>query len=119
MTSLLPLNTQPVAGAIFTALLLWRGVVVTGNIGNDILWGGTGADKFLYLSPSDGIDIIKDYSYAEGDRIAVSKAGFGATSTNQFSYNSITGALFFQETQFVTLENKTADFSSSLNIELV
>lgn len=90
-----------------------------GGIGNDILWGGTGADKFLYLFPSEGIDIIKDYNYSEGDRIRVSQVGFGATSTNQFSYNSITGALFFQGTQFVTLENKPADFSTSLGIELV
>ncbi|NMG19937.1 hypothetical protein [Brasilonema bromeliae] len=119
MTSPLPLNTQPVAGAIFTALLLWRGVVVTGGKGNDILWGGTGADRFVYSSPSEGIDIIKDYSYLQGDRITISKTGFGATSTNQFSYNSITGALFFQGTQFVTLENKPADFSTSLGIELV
>jgi Ca2+-binding RTX toxin-like protein len=93
--------------------------ILAGGSGNDILWGGIGADKFFYSSPSEGIDIIKDYSFLEGDRIVVSKAEFGATSTNQFSYNNITGALFFQGTQFVTLENKPADFSTSLGIELV
>lgn len=93
--------------------------ILAGGSGNDVLSGGTGADRFVYSSPSEGIDIIKDYSYLQGDRITISKTGFGATSTNQFSYNSITGALFFQGTQFVTLENKPADFSTSLGIELV
>lgn len=93
--------------------------ILAGGNGNDILWGGTGVDRFVYSSPSEGIDIIKDYSYAEGDKIVVSRAGFGASSTDQFSYNSITGAVLFQGTQFVTLENKPADFSTNLGIELV
>ncbi|MBD2777216.1 calcium-binding protein [Iningainema tapete] len=92
---------------------------LAGGNGNDVLWGGAGADKFVFYSPSEGIDIIQDYSYSQGDRIVVDKVGFGATSTSQFNYNSNTGALFFQGTQFVTLENKPADFSTSLGIELV
>jgi Ca2+-binding RTX toxin-like protein len=93
--------------------------ILAGGNGNDVLWGGSGADRFVYYSQSEGIDVIKDYSYPEGDKILVSKTGFGASSTSQFSYDFNTGALFFQGTQFVTLENKPADFSTDLGIELV
>jgi serralysin len=91
---------------------------LTGGAGSDRLTGGAGADRFVFSSPSDGIDIIKDFSSVESDKIQISKTGFGATSTNQFSYNSNTGALSFQETQFATLENKPS-FIPNLHIELV
>ena len=98
---------------------------LTGGSGADILWGGTGADKFIFNYLFEGIDIIKDFQWTEGDKIQVSGSGFGASSLNQFSYNSLTGALFFDPsgstgpTQFVTIENKPAGFSVNLDIVIV
>jgi Ca2+-binding RTX toxin-like protein len=98
---------------------------LTGGSGIDILWGNQGADKFIFNYLSEGIDIIKDFQRTEGDKIYVSGFGFGASSLSQFSYNSLTGALFFDPsgaigpTQFATLENKPAGFSTSLDIVIV
>jgi Ca2+-binding RTX toxin-like protein len=76
-----------------------------GKGGNDTLVGGSGADTFVfesltknYYPPNtyqEGIDSITDFKWAEGDKIQISKSGFGATSTSQFSYNNSTGALYF------------------------
>lgn len=89
-----------------------------GGPGNDTLYGGTGADTFGFYSPYEGIDVIKDFNYVEGDKIEISKSGFGASSTNQFSYNSSTGALFFTNTQFATLQIGSG-FVPSLDIVFV
>ncbi|MBD2771919.1 calcium-binding protein [Iningainema tapete] len=91
---------------------------LNGGVGSDTLTGGAGVDKFVFNSTSQGIDIIKDFSSVESDKIQISKTGFGATSTNQFSYNNNTGALSFQGTHFATLENKPS-FVPSVDIELV
>lgn len=51
-----------------------------GGLGADVLTGGTGKDVFLYLTPTDGGalgDVIKDYSFALGDRVQISGVGFG------------------------------------------
>lgn len=92
--------------------------ILVGGAGNNTLTGNAGADKFVFNFMSEGIDIIKDFSSLESDKIQISTIGFGATSTNQFSYNSNTGALSFQGTQFATLENKP-NFIPSFDIELV
>jgi len=89
-----------------------------GGAGNDILTGGLGADKFVFRSTSLGeIDIITDFNKAEGDKIIISKEGFGATSLNDFSYNSANGALSFKGTPFATIQNNPLGFSTSLNIQ--
>ena len=57
----------------------------------------------------------------------IDKVGFGAISNNQFSYNSLTGALSFDAsltdgiaaTTFAILENKPAGFSTNLDIAIV
>ncbi|UKP00491.1 calcium-binding protein [Nostoc sp. UHCC 0870] len=90
---------------------------LVGGFGNDTLWGGAGADKFVFNSKFEGVDTIKDFSWGEGDKICLGSS-FGATSTNQISYNSLTGALSFQGTVFAILENKPAAFSTSLDIQL-
>lgn len=98
---------------------------LTGGSGVDTLWGGTGADKFIFNSLSEGIDIIKDFQWTEGDTIQISMSGFGATSLSQFSYNSSTGALFFDPsgltgpTQFAIIENTPPGFAPNLDIVLV
>ncbi len=98
---------------------------LTGGSGVDTLWGSAGADKFIFNYLSEGIDIIKDFQWTEGDKIQVYGFGFGASSLSQFSYNSFTGALFFDPvgvtgpTQFATIENKPSGFSTNLDIVIV
>lgn len=89
--------------------LLFRGIL------KDTLIGGQGKDTFVLYSKSE-LGTIKDFSKQQGDKIQIVKSTFGATSTDQFSYNN--GALFFQGTQFATLEDKP-NFSTSSDIELV
>ena len=42
---------------------------LNGGPGDDVLWGGTGADRFVI---SRGFDIIKDFSFSEGDSVFIS-----------------------------------------------
>ncbi|WP_166482201.1 calcium-binding protein [Scytonema sp. UIC 10036] len=92
--------------------------VLNGGFGKDILAGGAGADLFVFKFLFDGNDTIKDFNPKENDKIQISKTGFGTTSTNQFSYSNLTGALFFQGIQFATLENKP-NFIPDFHIDLV
>ncbi len=88
---------------------------LSGGKGNDSLIGGFGADKFLFASINDGLDTIKDYNFGQSDKIQISKVGFGTNSLASFSYDSSSGNLSFQGTQFAFLEN----LSSNISIELV
>ena len=92
--------------------------LLTGGGGNDLLTGGGGADRFVFNSRNEGIDIITDFNFGQGDRIQVSQGGFGASSLNQFSYDSITGGLFFQNNQFATVQSPI-NFAISSSIVLV
>ncbi|MCC5643630.1 calcium-binding protein [Nostoc sp. CHAB 5824] len=86
-----------------------------GGNGNDSLIGGSGTDTFAFNSFNEGIDEIYDFN-ATNELIRVSAAGFGGglsigslqtsqfsigasatTSTQQFIYNNVTGALFFDQ----------------------
>jgi Ca2+-binding RTX toxin-like protein len=95
---------------------------LTGGLGSDQLTGGLGNDQFIFNSLSEGIDTITDFTRT-GDRIVVSKSGFGAglssntvggainsnqfiastsdvpgsamTSSTRFIYNTLTGGLFY------------------------
>ncbi|MDZ8104657.1 MAG: calcium-binding protein [Nostoc sp. DedQUE12a] len=99
-----------------------RNDVITGNAGNntliggggaDVLVGGAGNDRFTFLNPAEGVDIITDFASAP-DTIAVSASGFGGglttgvlsglqfflgtsatTAAHRFIYNTLTGGLFF------------------------
>jgi serralysin len=102
--------------------------ILNGRKHNDYLVGGIGADKFVFDTLFDGIDYIADFKYFEGDKIQISKVGFGASSTNQFSYNNSTGALSFDKSpfdgiasvQFASLQsNLGGGFIPSLDILLV
>ncbi|MEH2165099.1 MAG: calcium-binding protein [Nostoc sp.] len=92
---------------------------LNGGAGNDILTGGTGADKFVFNFNLEGLDVIKNFSRLEGDKIQISKIGFGVTDFSGFSYNDATGGLLFQGSQFATLENKPANFAVNLDIQLI
>lgn len=91
---------------------------LVGGNGNDVLTGGTGADKFVFNSRSEGIDVIKDFNRSQGDKIQILGSSFGATSTNQFSFNASNGALSFSGQQFATLEN-AGSFVPSLDMTIV
>jgi Ca2+-binding RTX toxin-like protein len=86
--------------------------------GNNILYGGAGADGFRFYFAPTGIDTIKDFQKSEVDKIEIHRS-FGATSLNQFSYSKTTGDLFFGQVKFATLENKPADFLVSRDIVLL
>ncbi|MDZ8226030.1 MULTISPECIES: calcium-binding protein [unclassified Nostoc] len=88
---------------------------IIGGLGNDVLTGGLGADNFTFNSANEGVDIIKDYNFVEGDVIQVSKLGFGTTNSSDFTYNASTGNLSFLGTQLAFVEN----LSSNVNIQLV
>jgi len=91
-----------------------------GNTGDDTLTGGSGADAFLFGNApraSSGIDLILDFSHAEGDTLQFSKAqfrGFGTVvggltadqlhtgtddlaqdASDRIIYNTATGALWY------------------------
>ena len=88
-----------------------------GGLGNDNLTGNDGADTFVFNSLSEGIDTITDFNLTEGDQILIT-ADFGATSVDQFSFDSVTGALSFEGTQFATLANVASiDLVSAIAIQ--
>ncbi len=88
---------------------------IIGGEGKDILTGGFGADRFIFNSAKEGLDIIKDYNFAEDDVIQVSKVGFGTTKISDFFYDTSSGNLSFLGNQFASLDN----LSFNVNIELV
>ncbi|MBX9252517.1 calcium-binding protein [Desmonostoc muscorum CCALA 125] len=93
--------------------------ILAGGSGNDTLTGGLGADNFVFTSLLDGVDIMKDFKAVEGDKIQVSQVGFGAIGISDFSYDSVSGSLFFQESRFAIIENKPNGFQTNLDIQLV
>jgi Ca2+-binding RTX toxin-like protein len=75
---------------------------LNGGSHSDTLTGGAGKDIFFFVNPSDAIDTIADFE--EGDRLAISQMNFKATSTDQFSYNDKTGALYFDASATDTIQ---------------
>ena len=78
---------------------------IVGNNANNIFEGAGGADTFVFASLDSSIDTIRDFSLGEGDRIEVSRSGFGFGTGDEFTYNSSSGGLFFNGQQFAILEN--------------
>ncbi|MBC6433773.1 hypothetical protein FM036_25155 [Nostoc sp. HG1] len=110
---------------------------IFGDLGNDILNGLGGADEFVFnnvidvlhlddvcfVYSSDGFDIIKNFSSGKIINIdPVNPDDKHAETTlhhnMKFSYDRNTGALYFQGTQFATLEKKP-NFIPSLDSDLV
>ncbi|MFY7885493.1 MAG: hypothetical protein ACOVOV_11700 [Dolichospermum sp.] len=89
--------------------------ILIGGLGNDTITGGAGGDQFTFNNRNEGIDTITDFLSSQGDKIAVSAAGFGGglaagvsitaaqfvlgttalNASNRLIYNTITGDLFF------------------------
>ncbi|CCI02952.1 calcium-binding protein [Microcystis aeruginosa] len=93
--------------------------ILIGGAGNDTLTGGDGADKFRFNFLSEKVDTIQDFFRPQGDKIEVSKSGFGATSLSQISYNAGTGSLSFLGTEFAKIANLPAGFAVSLDVVLI
>ena len=95
--------------------------VLVGGGGNDTLFGGAGIDKFVFSNPFEGISVIQDFTLGKtgntSDKIQISQIGFGATSLNQFTYN--TGNLSFDGNVFAKLVNNPLNFNVSQNIQFV
>lgn len=112
--------------------------LLNGGSGADVLTGGSGRDRFVFdLAPnlSGNVDIITDFSHAQGDKLLLSKADFtgftqtGALTAGQFLaaagattaqdaedriiYDTSTGALYYDvdgaggesAIQFATIQN--------------
>ena len=92
--------------------------ILTGGVGTDILTGNAGADKFVFNSLAERTDQISDFT-VNSDLIQVSRVGFGASSLNQFTYNTSTGNLSFGATAFVTLLNKPLNFNVASSVQFV
>ena len=84
---------------------------------DDLLTGGEGADTFVFDSFDSShrsFDVITDFSHVEGDKIQIG-SGFGANSSDQFSYDSGNGELSFDGKHFATL-NTDSGFNISEDI---
>ncbi|RMG14980.1 MAG: hypothetical protein D6728_01620, partial [Cyanobacteria bacterium J055] len=55
--------------------------ILTGGAGDDTLTGGGGADTFAYDTPTDGEDLLTDFSASGGDLLQISASGFGGGLT--------------------------------------
>ncbi|QGZ90469.1 Calx-beta domain-containing protein [Microcystis aeruginosa] len=89
--------------------------ILIGGLGKDTITGGAGSDQFTFNNRNEGIDTITDFLSSQGDKIALSAAGFGGglaagvaitaaqfvlgttalNASNRLIYNTITGGLFF------------------------
>ncbi len=66
-----------VAPIIGSEFLLLKTAQKKLNKGNDTITGGAGGDNFTFNNRNEGIDTITDFLSSQGDKIAVSAAGFG------------------------------------------
>lgn len=81
--------------------------VLYGGKGSDVLYGGTGADTFAFtkLDQGTGIDTIKDFNLAEGDRIDISDV--------LVQYDPVSDAI----SQFVKLTASGADTLLQIDVD--
>ena len=58
--------------------------ILIGGAGADVLIGGPGADRFVYTSPSEGMDVLQDFQSGI-DQIGFVSASFGGLGTSPLS----------------------------------
>ncbi|NGZ06326.1 MAG: calcium-binding protein [Magnetococcales bacterium] len=63
---------------------------LAGGSGQDMLSGGTGADQFSFTQPSDGGDIIQDFSSSQGDQLVFISDNFGNLRTGRLETSRFT-----------------------------
>ena len=72
--------------------------ILIGGTGQDMMTGGGGADRFIFSSLGDfstgTLDLIKDFSHAQGDRIDLSKIDPDAAAAGDQSFTFIGTAGF-------------------------
>ncbi|MFM7000439.1 MAG: hypothetical protein ACKOXU_05185 [Limnohabitans sp.] len=92
-----------------------------GELGADTMTGGTGSDQFVFNTSVD-VDHITDFSHAEGDKIVLARTVFAGLTTgamlsgdysSHITYNAATGAVAFDNTVFVYLDNKPVSLSNT------
>ncbi|ASC72701.1 Iron-regulated protein FrpC [Halomicronema hongdechloris C2206] len=88
--------------------------ILVGGDDDDVLRGGTGADMFRFSSLRHGVDQIRDFTQAQGDKLQIVTSGFGGglvlglldasqfvlgsvatNASDRFVYNQNTGSLAF------------------------
>jgi|GEM_PF-5749033 len=81
---------------------------LNGGAGEDTLTGGSGADQFLFTS-LDTYDLITDFNYSEGDRIAIDSSSTGISSLDDISFsfniNNQLGKIYADGTKIAELED--------------
>lgn len=88
---------------------------IAGGLGNDTLKGGSGADTFIFEQASGSSDVVQDFTTADLIQIAPS---VGATSINEFSFNSSNGQLSHKGNLIATLTGVSSfDFTQNLLIQ--
>lgn len=93
--------------------------VLIGGSGNDILSGGTGTDQFRFLLRTDGLDSINDFKAVEGDKIQVSRSGYGISSISQIQ-TRLDGNLRFLSINGQDFARLATDnFSLNRDVELI
>jgi Ca2+-binding RTX toxin-like protein len=66
-----------------------------GDAGNDILYGGTGADALIFDSIANGLDIIRDFDAREGDILDLS----GIIQNYDSTQKAIDDFIFFKNVE--------------------
>lgn len=78
--------------------------ILEGKAGNDSLTGGLGADVFIFNKAGQGIDTVKDFSTAQGDKLEVHAPDYtlpiGALASDFFETNT-TGIATKSHAEFI------------------
>lgn len=98
-----------------------------GGIGDDVLTGGTGVDHFIYTAATDsdatnGIDVINDFSQAQGDKINLSAlTGGSGTVTAGTSFSGIVNEVLYSTSGSNTdvQVDLNGDGAADMSIQLV
>lgn len=92
---------------------------ISGDLGNDTLIGGDGADAFVFateLNASTNVDTISDFNNGiGGDKFWLDNNIFssGTTFGTDITYDSTTGVLKYEGVQFATLANRPTSLSQA------